>query len=45
MKASTDLSAILTDINRLLDEVRLAQAKLDYLYSKQLEKILEDSIR
>jgi hypothetical protein len=45
MKASTDLSAVLTDINRLLDEVRLAQAKLDYLYSKQLEKILEDSIR
>lgn len=45
LKASTDLSAILTDINRLLNEVRLAQAKLDYLYSKQLEKAVEDSIQ
>jgi len=45
LKASTDLSAILTDINRLLNEIRLAQAKIDYLYSKQIEKALEDSIR
>jgi len=45
LKASTDLSAILTDINRLLSEIRLAQAKLDYLYSKQHGKSPEDSIR
>lgn len=45
LKASTELSAILTDINRLLNEIRLAQAKIDYLYSKQIEKALEDSIR
>ncbi len=45
LKASTDLSAILTDINRLLNEIRLAQAKIDYLYSKQIEKALEDTIR
>lgn len=45
LKAATDLSAILTDINRLLSEIRLAQAKLDYLYSKRVGKALGDTIR
>ena len=35
MKAASNLSVILTDINRLLNEMRLSQAKLDYIYKKQ----------
>jgi len=35
MLAASNLSAILSDITRLLDEMRLAQAKLDYIYKKQ----------
>jgi len=35
LKAATDLSVILTDITRLLSEIRLAQAKLEYLLQKQ----------
>ncbi|MDD2612760.1 MAG: hypothetical protein PHR38_08230, partial [Bacteroidales bacterium] len=35
MKAASELSVILTDINRLLNEIRLSQAKLDYIYQKQ----------
>ena len=35
MKAASELSIILTDINRLLNEIRLSQAKLDYIYQKQ----------
>lgn len=35
MKSASDLSVILTDINRLLNEIRLSQAKLDYIYQKQ----------
>lgn len=35
MQAASSLSVILSDITRLLDEMRLAQAKLDYIYRKQ----------
>lgn len=35
MHAASNLSAILSDITKLLDEMRLAQAKLDYIYKKQ----------
>ena len=35
MTAASNLSAILSDITRLLDEMHLAQAKLDYIYRKQ----------
>lgn len=35
MLAASNLSAILSDITKLLDEMRLAQAKLDYIYRKQ----------
>jgi len=35
MQAASNLSAILSDINKLLDEMHLAQAKLDYIYRKQ----------
>lgn len=35
MKAASNLSVILSDITKLLDEMRLAQAKLDYIYRKQ----------
>lgn len=35
MLAASNLSAILSDINRLLNERRLAQTKLDYIYRKQ----------
>lgn len=45
LKATTNLSAILTDINRLLNEIRLAQAKLEYLYSKQRSLTLDDSLK
>jgi len=45
LKATANLSVILSDINRLLNEIRLAQAKLDYLYSKQHSKVLDDSIQ
>lgn len=34
-KAASDLSVVLTDINRLINELHLAQAKLEYLYEKQ----------
>jgi hypothetical protein len=37
MKAASNLSAILSDINRLLAEMRLAQAKIDYIFKKQQE--------
>lgn len=45
LKSTTNLSAILTDINRLLSEIRLAQAKLDYLYTKQQGFAKDDSLR
>jgi len=45
LKATTNLSAILTDINRLLNEIRLAQAKLDYLYTKQQGIAQDDSLQ
>lgn len=35
MQAASYLSVILSDITKLLDEMRLAQAKLDYIYRKQ----------
>jgi hypothetical protein len=35
MKSASELSVILSDITQLLNEIHLAQAKLDYLYSKQ----------
>jgi len=35
MKSATNLSVILSDITRLLNEIHLAQAKLDYIYNKQ----------
>ena len=35
MKQASDLSVILTDITRLLNEIRLSQAKMDYIYKKQ----------
>lgn len=35
MKAASDLSIILTDINRLLNEIRLSQAKMNYIQKKQ----------
>jgi hypothetical protein len=35
MQASSELSVILSDITRLLDEIRLAQAKMEYIYRKQ----------
>jgi len=35
MLAASNLSAVLSDITRLLNERRLAQAKLDYIYRKQ----------
>jgi len=35
MKAASDLSVILTDINRLLNEIRLSQAKMSYIQKKQ----------
>jgi hypothetical protein len=35
MQAAAELSVILSDITRLLDEMHLAQAKLDYIYRKQ----------
>lgn len=35
MQAASNLSTILSDITKLLDEMRLAQAKLDYIYRKQ----------
>lgn len=35
MQAASSLSVILSDITKLLDEMRLAQAKLDYIYRKQ----------
>jgi hypothetical protein len=34
-KDASDLSTVLTDINRLLNEIRLAQAKLEYIRLKQ----------
>ncbi|OPZ97117.1 MAG: hypothetical protein BWY72_01359 [Bacteroidetes bacterium ADurb.Bin416] len=45
LKATTNLSAILTDINRLLNEIRLSQAKLDYLYTKQHGVAFDDSLQ
>jgi hypothetical protein len=35
MKDASSLSAVLTDITRLLDEIRLAQAKIEYIRQKQ----------
>jgi len=35
MQAASNLSVVLSDITKLLDEMRLAQAKLDYIYRKQ----------
>ncbi|MDD4921692.1 MAG: hypothetical protein PHS30_04335 [Bacteroidales bacterium] len=35
MLEASELSVILTDITRLLSEIRLSQAKLDYIYKKQ----------
>ncbi|MDP4277019.1 MAG: hypothetical protein Q8914_05220 [Bacteroidota bacterium] len=35
LKASDNLSCILTDINRLLDEIRLSQAKMEYILRRQ----------
>lgn len=35
LQAASTLSVILSDITKLLDEMRLAQAKLDYIYRKQ----------
>jgi hypothetical protein len=35
MQSASNLSAILSDITKLLDEMHLAQAKLDYIYRKQ----------
>jgi hypothetical protein len=35
MKAASELSVILSDITRLLNEIRLSQAKLEYIYEKQ----------
>lgn len=35
MKEASELSIILTDITRLLNEIRLSQAKMDYIYQKQ----------
>ena len=35
MKQASELSVILTDITRLLNEIRLSQAKMDYIYKKQ----------
>jgi len=35
MKAAYNLSVILTDIHRLLNEIRLAQAKMEYIHTKQ----------
>lgn len=35
LEAATNLSVILSDITKLLDEMHLAQAKLDYIYRKQ----------
>jgi hypothetical protein len=35
MQAASNLSVILSDITRLLDEIRLAQAKMEYIYRKQ----------
>lgn len=35
MKSASDLSVILTDINRLLNEIRLSQAKMEYIHQKQ----------
>jgi hypothetical protein len=44
MKAAADLSVILTDINRLLSEMRLSQAKMDYIFKKQeSERMASDS--
>jgi vacuolar-type H+-ATPase subunit I/STV1 len=35
MKSASELSVILSDITRLLNEIRLSQAKMDYIYQKQ----------
>ncbi|MGE4433861.1 MAG: hypothetical protein AB7D40_07595 [Bacteroidales bacterium] len=35
LKAAVDLSVVLSDINRLLDEMRLAQAKMEYILSRK----------
>ncbi len=35
---AAELSVVLSDINRLLNEIRLAQAKMNYLASKKAEK-------
>lgn len=35
MRSASDLSVILSDINHLLNEIHLSQAKLDYIYNKQ----------
>jgi len=35
MKSASELSVILSDITQLLNEIHLAQAKLDYIYDKQ----------
>lgn len=43
MKAASNLSVILSDITKLLDEMHLAQAKLDYIYRKQ-NKISETQV-
>lgn len=37
LKAACELSAVLSDITRLLEEIRLAQAKMDYVRRKQLD--------
>ncbi|MDD3431333.1 MAG: hypothetical protein PHF38_04820 [Bacteroidales bacterium] len=36
LKAACELATVLSDITRLLEEIRLAQAKMDYIRSKQL---------
>ena len=38
LKAACELAAVLSDITRLLEEIRLAQAKMDYIRSKQLSR-------
>jgi hypothetical protein len=42
MKAAFGLSTILTDINRLLNEIRLSQAKMEYIQKRQ-ESLKVDS--
>lgn len=44
MQDAYDLSAVLSDITRLLDEIRMAQAKLEYIRQKQ-QGIPENAIQ